>query len=244
MEQLTIGCDLGDRWTQICVLAGGGEIVKEARVRTTPAGFRRYFSERPTARAVIEVGTHSPWVADLLSRTGCLSEFVGRSPPACMPDSSERPKTPYAYDPEHERHHLNGNKNEKQSPADGRGARECFFRAESDPPESEGGADCARQVEEHSAPTLRTQICAVAHLESRLDAEEEEMGVPDAHEISHGDLDGRLKRDRENDRGDDDQASVCSTQTQLKEPYASSYANRLKCQSGPERESRRMSPLM
>ena len=55
MEQLTIGCDLGDRWTQICVLAGGGEIVDEARVRTTPAGFRRYFSEGPTARAVIEV---------------------------------------------------------------------------------------------------------------------------------------------------------------------------------------------
>jgi len=37
MEQATIGCDLGDRWTQICVLAGGGEIVDEARVRTTSA---------------------------------------------------------------------------------------------------------------------------------------------------------------------------------------------------------------
>ena len=70
MEQLTIGCDLGDRWTQICALAGGGEIIDEARVRTTPAGFRRYFSERPTARVVIEVGTHSPWVADLLAELG------------------------------------------------------------------------------------------------------------------------------------------------------------------------------
>ena len=67
MEQLTIGCDLGDRWTQICVLAGRGESIEEARVRTTPAGFRRYFSKRPTARVVIEVGTHSPWVADLLA---------------------------------------------------------------------------------------------------------------------------------------------------------------------------------
>ena len=70
MEQLTIGCDLGDRWAQICALASGGEITDEARVRTTPAGFRRYFSERPTARVVIEVGTHSPWVADLLAELG------------------------------------------------------------------------------------------------------------------------------------------------------------------------------
>jgi transposase len=70
MEQLTIGCDLGDRWTQICVVAGGGESIEEARVRTTPAGFRRYFSVRPTGRAVIEVGTHSSWVADLLAELG------------------------------------------------------------------------------------------------------------------------------------------------------------------------------
>ena len=99
-------------------------------------------------------------------------------------------------------------------------------------------------MQEHTAPTLGTQICAVAHLESGLEAEEEEMGVPDTHQTSHGDLDGGLKGDRENDRGDDDHASVCSTQTQLEEPYADGYANQLKYQSGPERESRRMSPLM
>ena len=65
MGKLAVGCDLGDRRTQICILAGAGEIVAEALARTTPAGFRRYFSERPTARVVIGVGTHSPWVADL-----------------------------------------------------------------------------------------------------------------------------------------------------------------------------------
>jgi hypothetical protein len=99
-------------------------------------------------------------------------------------------------------------------------------------------------MQQHTAPTLRTQVCAVTHLESRLDAEEEEMGVPDANQIPHGDLDEGLKRGRENDRGGNDQASMCSTQTQLKEPYTSSGANRLECQPDPERKSRRMFRLM
>ena len=50
-------------------------------------------------------------------------------------------------------------------------------------------------MQEHTAPTLRTQVAAVTHLEARLDAEEEEMGVPDAKEISHGELDRGLKCD-------------------------------------------------
>ena len=33
---LTIGIDLGDRFSHFCVLDGAGEILEEGRVRTTP----------------------------------------------------------------------------------------------------------------------------------------------------------------------------------------------------------------
>ena len=38
---LTIGLDVGDRYTHVCVLGSGGEVVRERRVRTTAAGAQR-----------------------------------------------------------------------------------------------------------------------------------------------------------------------------------------------------------
>jgi hypothetical protein len=99
-------------------------------------------------------------------------------------------------------------------------------------------------MQEDTAPTLRTQVCAVTHLESRLDAEEEEMGVSDAKEITRGELDRGLKCDRENDRRGNGQPSMCSSQTQLKQCYTRSGANRLENQPDPEGESRRMLPMI
>lgn len=66
----TVGVDLGDRFSYVCVISGGGQVVARARLATTQAGFRGRFQGRPPSRVVIETGTHSPWVSRLLEELG------------------------------------------------------------------------------------------------------------------------------------------------------------------------------
>jgi len=47
---LTIGIDLGDRFSHCCVLDTGGDVIEHARVRTTPEAFRTRFEQTPAAR--------------------------------------------------------------------------------------------------------------------------------------------------------------------------------------------------
>ncbi len=67
---LTLGIDLGDRHSHLCVLDSGGAVVEESRLPSTPAAFRHRFSGMPRARIAIEAGTHSPWVNALLTELG------------------------------------------------------------------------------------------------------------------------------------------------------------------------------
>jgi transposase len=67
---LTVGVDLGDRWSKYCVLDEQGQILEEDTVATTGRTFRKLFGDRAGARVVIEVGTHSPWVQRLLQELG------------------------------------------------------------------------------------------------------------------------------------------------------------------------------
>jgi transposase len=64
----TIGCDLGDKTSEVCVLGPDGS-KEHATVRTTGSAMRAYFT-RPPAHVVIEVGAHSRWVSSLLSELG------------------------------------------------------------------------------------------------------------------------------------------------------------------------------
>lgn len=66
----TFGLDLGDKWTHLCELGEDGEVVRETRIRTTPAAFRRFFEEAQPGRAALEAGTHSNWSARLLEELG------------------------------------------------------------------------------------------------------------------------------------------------------------------------------
>ena len=66
LPKLTIGLDLGDRYTQLCALDARGQIRATARLRTTPAALERHIATVPRCRMVLEVGTHSPWVSRLL----------------------------------------------------------------------------------------------------------------------------------------------------------------------------------
>jgi transposase len=58
----TVGLDVGDRHTQLCVLDGAGVTCEVARIATTPAALAYRFQAHPRLRIVLETGTHSPWI--------------------------------------------------------------------------------------------------------------------------------------------------------------------------------------
>jgi transposase len=67
---LTVGVDLGDEHSHLCVLDAEGHVVEEARVRTTEASLRKRFAGPARLRVALETGTHSPWVSRLLEECG------------------------------------------------------------------------------------------------------------------------------------------------------------------------------
>jgi len=67
---MTFGCDISDRYTQICGLDDAGTVVLRQRVLSTQAGFESFFRKRKRARVVLEVGTHSPWISELVAGLG------------------------------------------------------------------------------------------------------------------------------------------------------------------------------
>ncbi len=68
---ITIGADIGDRYSHLCLLdTETGDVVKESRIATAPAAFERRFVGSAPARIAIEAGTHSPWISRLLEERG------------------------------------------------------------------------------------------------------------------------------------------------------------------------------
>ena len=67
---LTIGIDLGDRKSHVCVLDADGEVVEESRIATTPKALRARFESLAPTRIALEVGGHSAWVSELLKEVG------------------------------------------------------------------------------------------------------------------------------------------------------------------------------
>lgn len=74
VPEVTIGLDLGDKWTHFHVLDGQGELIEAGKIRTTPAKVEDFLGRWTTARVALEVGTHSPWVSRLVEAAGheCL----------------------------------------------------------------------------------------------------------------------------------------------------------------------------
>lgn len=73
MENLTrntIGVDLGDRFSHLCVLDAAAEVIEESRVRTEPRAVRAAFAARAPSRVVMEVGTQSAWISRELRDLG------------------------------------------------------------------------------------------------------------------------------------------------------------------------------
>jgi transposase len=69
-QNLTIGVDLGDRWSFYCVLDEAGKIILEQKVATTPEAMKQTFGKIPRSLMALETGTHSPWVSRLLMELG------------------------------------------------------------------------------------------------------------------------------------------------------------------------------
>src|SRR3984957_15189282 len=69
-QKLTIGVDLGDRWSFYCVLDEAGKIILEQKVPTTREAMKQAFGKIPRSLIALETGTHSPWVSRLLTELG------------------------------------------------------------------------------------------------------------------------------------------------------------------------------
>lgn len=69
-DRWTIGIDLGDKTSRYCVLNAAGAVVEEGSCPTTQKGMAERFAGMPDCRIAIEVGTHSRWVSQALSKYG------------------------------------------------------------------------------------------------------------------------------------------------------------------------------
>src|SRR5229473_1767183 len=69
-QKLTIGLDLGDRFSHYCILNEAGEVIWESQLPTTPRGIEEVFRRIPRSRIALETGTHSPWVSRQLNQLG------------------------------------------------------------------------------------------------------------------------------------------------------------------------------
>src|SRR5580698_6086889 len=74
-HKLTTGLDLGDRWSNYCVLDEAGEDLLEQKVATTPEAMKQTFQRIPRSLIALETGTHSPWVSRLLTELGYLARL-------------------------------------------------------------------------------------------------------------------------------------------------------------------------
>jgi transposase len=68
--EITIGLDLGDRFSHYCMLNGEGDAIESGRIQSTEAALRRHFEGEPSMRIALECGTHSPWISRLLEQLG------------------------------------------------------------------------------------------------------------------------------------------------------------------------------
>ncbi|HEY4046407.1 MAG TPA: IS110 family transposase [Acidobacteriaceae bacterium] len=70
LVRLTVGVDLGDQWSNDCILGLGGETLAEGQFRTRQQEIAEFFQGLTMSRVVFEVGTHSAWVREIIAGLG------------------------------------------------------------------------------------------------------------------------------------------------------------------------------
>ena len=68
--EMTIGIDLGDRSSELCMLGRGAHKPQFVSSKTTRTALVRALRPYRGARVIMETGTHSPWLARLLDELG------------------------------------------------------------------------------------------------------------------------------------------------------------------------------
>jgi transposase len=65
-----VGCDIGDRFTELCIVDRTGAVIEARRVRTTKPALVQAMRKHHPARVALEAGTHSRWVEVALAAAG------------------------------------------------------------------------------------------------------------------------------------------------------------------------------
>ncbi len=68
--EMTLGLDMGDRYSHYCLLNPQGDVVEEGRMQSTEAALGAISRASREMRIALECGTHSPWVSRLLTALG------------------------------------------------------------------------------------------------------------------------------------------------------------------------------
>ena len=82
---------MGEQWSHYCILGLQGETLSEGQLQTKEAEVGGFFQALPPARVVMEVGTHSPWMQEIIAGEG--HEVVVANP-RLMEASEESPSKP------------------------------------------------------------------------------------------------------------------------------------------------------
>lgn len=67
---VTMGWDVGDKFTDVCVLGRDATVLEQQQVRTTKHSLEKQLERHPGALVVLEVGVHSRWISDLVRAAG------------------------------------------------------------------------------------------------------------------------------------------------------------------------------
>jgi len=70
LDRMTVGVDLGDQWSNYCILGLGGETLAEGQFKMQREEVQSFFQGLAISRVVFEVGTHSAWVREVVARFG------------------------------------------------------------------------------------------------------------------------------------------------------------------------------
>jgi len=90
LNGLTVGVDLGDQWSNYCILGFSGETLAEGQVPTRRQEVTELFQGLAISRVVIEVGTHSAWVQEVIAGLG--HEVLVANPRMMEGSKRRRPK--------------------------------------------------------------------------------------------------------------------------------------------------------
>src|ERR1039457_2892721 len=70
LDRLTVGVDLGGQWSNYCILGLSGETLAEGKLTTRRQEVTEFSQGLAKSRVVVEVGTHSAWVGEVIAGFG------------------------------------------------------------------------------------------------------------------------------------------------------------------------------